>query len=88
VTRVVAHEWRRNGRLVERGTELEIEGASGRWRFQAHVLTDAGEWIDVYGGTPSRPAFRSFDPGRVTTVHRLQKTRWDLPAPRPSRGIR
>lgn len=65
-----------NGRYVEVGTEVSIQGESGRFRFLRHVVTEAGaEWIDVIGGPAKAEKWRSFRPERVKRVHRIAKTR-------------
>lgn len=65
-----------NGRIVEKGTELSIQGESGRFRFLAHIITPTCEWIDVIGGKSERyKQFRAFRPERVKRVHWKNKTR-------------
>jgi len=65
-----ASEGKINGRRVERGTELSIQGESGRFRFVRFVKTDKGaRWIDVIGGRKGCDQWRSFRPERVKTVH-------------------
>ncbi len=81
--RIVEITWQHNGRHVEPGTELSIRGERGRFKFVAHVLTDSGEWLDVWGGTDGQQAFRAFALDRVTTVHTKPKLR-DAEMPRPS----
>ena len=60
-------EWKHNGRLVERGTELSIV-KNGRMKFLEHVVnTDSGaEWIDCVDKNKS---IRSFRPEQVKRVH-------------------
>ncbi len=62
------------------GTELSVRGERGRFKFIHHCTNDrTGEgWITVWGplsGDGQRAQWRSFDPARVRTVHRLRKTR-------------
>lgn len=73
--RVTADTWQHNGRQVEVGDEMSVQGERGRFRFVEHVLTDAEESITVYGGTDGAQAFRSFRPERVTVIHRKGKLR-------------
>jgi hypothetical protein len=74
--RSVTHEWQHNGRHLTAGTEFSVRGERGRFRFVAHVRTDAGaEWIDAYGGPEGYEQCRSFRPERVTTIHHTTKTR-------------
>lgn len=68
-------QWTFNGRHVEPGTELSIEGERGRFLFRQYVRKGDKEWIDVFGGQAGHETLRSFRPHRVKTVHRLQKTR-------------
>jgi hypothetical protein len=76
VNRITEESWQHNGRHVAPGTELSVRGERGRYRFLAHVYTEAGcEWIDTYGGPPNREAFRSFSLARITTVHAKPKAR-------------
>lgn len=75
-TRSERFQW--NGRHIERGTELSIRGARGRYRFLYHTTTPTSEWIDVVGG-PGRGAaqvrqWRAFRPERIRTVHRTRQT--------------
>jgi hypothetical protein len=75
VARVVTKDWSYNGRRVEPGTELKIEGERGRFLFRQHVRNGDKEWIDVFGGQEGHQTLRSFRPSRIKTVHRIQKTR-------------
>jgi len=69
-------QWRCHGRAVQPGTEVTIRGEHGRFRFLALCTNAEGRtWIDCYGGSPGREAFRSFAPDRVAAVHRLAKMR-------------
>lgn len=65
----VTYEMQINGRHVEPGTELKIQGERGRFRFIKHVLTSTAEWIDVWGGPKHREQMRSFRTDRVKRVH-------------------
>ena len=77
--------WSCNGRHITAGTELSIKGERGRFAFRHFAISDKGEWITVYGGPNGRESFRSFDPSRVSRVHRSIKQRADvLPKPRRS----
>ena len=60
-------EWKHNGRLVERGTEVSIV-KHGRMKFLEHVVnTDSGvEWVDCVDKNKS---IRSFRPEQVKRVH-------------------
>ena len=66
-------EWKRNGRFVERGTEISIVGR-GRMKFLEHVVnTDSGaEGIDCVDKNNS---IRSFRPEQVKRVHYKNKMR-------------
>jgi len=66
-------EWKHNGRLVERGTELSIVGR-GRMKFLEHVVNmDSGaEWVDCVDKNKS---IRSFRPEQVKRVHYKKKLR-------------
>ena len=66
-------QWKHNGRLVERGTELSIV-KHGRVKFLEHVVnTDSGaEWIDCVDKNKS---IRSFRPEQVKRVHYKNKMR-------------
>lgn len=69
-------EWRHNGRHVNPGTELSVQGERGRYRFVAHTMNEQGdEWIDCYGGPAGYASWRSFAPERIRTVHAKEKTR-------------
>lgn len=65
----ITYEMQINGRHVEAGTELKIQGERGRFRFIKHVLTSDAEWIDVWGGPKHREQMRSFRTERVIRVH-------------------
>lgn len=71
-----------HGREVVKGTELSISGATGRFRFMRHVVSGNNEWIDVWGGPPKAPAWRSFRIDRIKTVHRVNRTGENLLAER------
>ena len=66
-------EWKHNGRLVERGTEVSIT-RHGRMKFLEHVMhTESGvEWIDCVDKNKS---IRSFRPDMVKRVHYKKKLR-------------
>jgi hypothetical protein len=66
---IVNTEMQINGRYVEPGTELKIQGERGRFRFMKHVLAPNGEWIDVWGGPKGAESIRSFRSDRVKRVH-------------------
>lgn len=72
---VIKTEIKINGRNVEAGTELSIDGERGRFRFVKHVTTPNAEWIDVVGGPNNHKQYRSFRPERVKRVHWKNKTR-------------
>ena len=61
------------------GCEISVRGERGRFRFHEHVKTAEGlTWVTVYGpvnAVGSRSSWRSFDPGRVKTVHRIKRGR-------------
>jgi len=63
-----------NGRLVQKGTELKIQGERGRFRFIQYVKTPTSDWIDVWGGTNNHEQMRSFKLERIKTVHYKNKT--------------
>jgi hypothetical protein len=76
---VIAESIKVNGRLVEKNTELSIQGESGRFLFIKHVQTPTCEWIDVLGGKNERHRqFRSFRPERIKRVHYKNKTRTNI----------
>jgi hypothetical protein len=67
-----------NGRLVEVGTELKIDGEPGRFLFVKHVRRPCGiEWVDVIhtDRQGASTGYRSFRPSRIKTVHRINRTR-------------
>lgn len=66
-------EWKHNGRLVERGTEITVRG-HGRMRFLEIVTnTETGaQWIDCVDKNKS---IRSFRPDEVKRVHYKNKIR-------------
>lgn len=66
-----------NGRKIERGTEITIEGERGRFKFIRHVYNPRAdvEWIDVVGGTKGLKELRSFRPERIKRVHYKNKLR-------------
>lgn len=72
----ITTEWRHNGRTVEPGTELKIQGEPGRFRFVKHVHNpvNGAVWVDVIGGPVKVEMFRSFAPERVKTVHKTRNT--------------
>lgn len=76
----VAYEMQINGRNVEPGTELKIEGERGRFRFIKHVLTSTAEWIDVWGGPKHAQQWRSFRTEKVKRVHYKNTTEQALAA--------
>lgn len=67
-----------NNRVVTPGTELKIQGESGRFRFIKHVDTGSAEWIDVWGGKKGMENIRSFAQERVKTVHSKNQTYQNL----------
>lgn len=77
---VVTEEYEANGRHIQQGTELSIQGESGRYRFVKHVYNPEidAEWIDVIGGPKGYSIFRSFDPSRIKRVHWKNKTDYNL----------
>jgi hypothetical protein len=75
---VVSNKIQINGRNVSRGTEISIQGESGRFRFLKHVKSGSREWVDVIGGKRGYEAFRSFDISRVKRVHSKNRTRHNL----------
>ena len=66
-------EWRRNGRIVERGTEVSIS-RRGRMKFLEHVVNSetGAEWVDCVDKNKS---IRSFRPDEVKRVHYKKKMR-------------
>ena len=75
---VVSDRIQINGRNVSRGTEISVQGESGRFRFLKHVKSGSNEWVDVIGGKKGYEVFRSFDISRVKRVHSKNKTRHNL----------
>lgn len=63
-----------NGRNVEPGTELTFVGQRGRFRFAELVETPTGSWVTCFHVDGSGGA-RSFDAGKVKTVHTKAKGR-------------
>lgn len=70
-----------NGRHIEKGTELSIQGERGRFKFIQHVYNPKSdvEWIDVVGGRKGVKEYRSFRPNRIKRVHYKKKLRPDKP---------
>jgi hypothetical protein len=68
-----------NGRHVQRGTELSIQGERGRFKFIQHIYNPKidVEWIDVVGGKKGVKEVRSFRPTQVKRVHYKNKLRPD-----------
>ena len=66
-----------NGRHVEKGTELSIQGERGRFKFLRHVYNPKidVEWIDVIGGKKGTNELRSFRTTQVKRVHWKNKLR-------------
>jgi len=66
-------DWKHNGRIVERGTEVSIVRL-GRMKFLAHVVNveTGAEWIDCVDKNKS---IRSFRPDWVKRVHYKKKLR-------------
>lgn len=65
-----------NGRWLTPGTEFSVRGESGRFRFlYATVKADGTTWVDAIGGRKGEPAWRSFYPEQIKTVHRIARTR-------------
>ena len=76
----VSHEVKLEGKaLLTQGAEISIKGQRGRFRFDRHVVTDAGaSWITVWGpigADGQRAQWRSFGPSSVRSVHRVTKAR-------------
>lgn len=74
----VSETFTANGRHIEKGTELSIEGESGRFLFLRHIRRPGGvEWIDVigYDTKGNSTGYRSFRPARIRRVHRINRTR-------------
>lgn len=69
---VTRTEMTHNGRTITPGTELTIEGVKGRCRFHSLTTTSTSTWITVFD---KYGQWRSFDPDRIRTVHRVAKTR-------------
>jgi hypothetical protein len=66
-----------NGRHIEKGTELSIQGERGRFKFVQHVYNPRldVEWIDVIGGKMGVKEFRAFRPTQIKRVHYKNKIR-------------
>jgi hypothetical protein len=66
-----------NGRHIEKGTELTIQGERGRFTFVQHVYNPKinVEWIDVIGGKKGVKEFRAFRPSQIKRVHYKKKLR-------------
>jgi len=76
---VISEAIKHNGRIIEKNTELSIQGESGRFLFIKHVQTSTCEWIDVIGGKNGKyKQFRSFRPDRIKRVHYKNRTRENL----------
>lgn len=66
-----------HAQLVQ-GIEISIKAERGRFRFHEFVEGPTGSWLTVWGpvsGDGQRAQWRSFDPGRIRTVHRISKAR-------------
>jgi hypothetical protein len=74
---VITDHTKINGRNVEKGTELSIQGERGRFKFLRHVYNPwiDVEWIDVVGGRKGVSEWRSFHLTRVKRVHWKNKLR-------------
>jgi len=71
----ITTEMQINGRNVRPGTELKIQGWSGRYVFIKYVKTEKGkDWVDVWGGARKMESFRSCSLEKVKTVHSINKT--------------
>lgn len=68
-----------NGRHIEKGTELSIQGERGRFKFVQHVYNPNldVEWIDVVGGKKGIKEFRAFRPTQIKRVHYKNRIRPD-----------
>lgn len=66
-------EWKHNGRVVDRGTEVSIV-KHGRMKFLEHVVNNetGAEWVDCVDKNKS---IRSFRPEQVKRVHYKNKLR-------------
>lgn len=67
------------GRTLSKGTEVKISGERGRFRFVEAIESPSGKlWLDFIGGPAGAEKWRSFDPSRIRTVHRINRTRKNL----------
>ena len=66
-----------NGRHIEKGTELSIQGERGRFRFIEYIYNPHidVEWIDVVSERKGIKQVRSFRPERIKRVHYKRKLR-------------
>lgn len=71
---VIAHTCQINGRNVAPGTEISIQGQRGRFRFAELVEASTGTWVTCFHVDGSGGS-RSFDVGKVKTVHTKAKGR-------------
>jgi len=64
-------DWKHNGRLVERGTEISIV-KHGRMTFLGHVrnIASGAEWVDC---VDKNKQIRSFRPEQIKRIHYKKK---------------
>jgi Na+-transporting NADH:ubiquinone oxidoreductase subunit NqrF len=60
-----------HNRVVEQGTELSVNGESGRFKFL--YVNESDGSITVYGGKNGYGMFRSFAVDRIRRVHTKKK---------------
>jgi hypothetical protein len=60
-----------NGRIVEPGTELSVQGEPGRFVFRWMT----GSYLTCWGGRQGYEKFRTFRPEQVRRVHSKSKRR-------------
>lgn len=74
--------WDRALRVVEPGDEFHVRGHRGRFVFLS-ITTNTrtgAQWVDAFGPVGQHGQHRSFDPERVTTVHRDRTHRKEVAA--------
>jgi hypothetical protein len=62
-----------HNRILERNTEITIDGEAGRFKFISMNASDGS--ITCFGGRQGYGMFRSFMPDRIKRVHYKKKMR-------------
>lgn len=61
--------------FVQRVTAIHEQTGEATLAGVTFPVYRASSWIDVFGGKRNKEKMRSFEPGRIRTVHRLKRTR-------------